>query len=84
MGKRGRGKLLLCRKTFGMCSFMPGEDLDMEGFEQAEVMPRSTLAICSLQDRLSFQGTGKQCHIQPFASGYQLVTRAAGRSRARI
>lgn len=67
-----------------MCPFTPGEDLDMEWFEQAEVMPSSTLAICSLQDRLSFQGTGKHCHIQPLASAYQLVTRAAGRSRARI
>lgn len=42
-----------------MCLFMPGQALDAECSEQAEGMPRSALAICSPQDRASFQGTGK-------------------------
>lgn len=42
--------------------------------EQAEVMPRSTLAICH----------SRALENSAFTSGYQLVTRAAGRSRARI
>lgn len=55
-----------------------------ECFKQTEVMPRSTLVICFLQDRVSVQGTEKQCHIKPFGSGYQLVTRVGGRTKARI
>lgn len=47
-------------------------------------MPRSTVAMCFLRDRVSVQGTGKQHHIKPFVSGYQLVTKAGGRREARI
>lgn len=51
-------------------------------FKQTEVMPRSTLAICFLQDRVSVQRAGKQHHVKPFGSWYQLLTRAGGRRKA--
>jgi len=55
-----------------------------ECFEQTKVMHRSTMAICFLQDTVSVQVTGEQHHIKPFDSGYQLVTRAGGRRKARV
>lgn len=79
---KASAKFLLCRGTARTCPFMPGKDLDTAAsFKQTEVMPRSKLAICFLQDRVSVQGTGKPCRIKPFASGYQLVTRTGGRRK---
>lgn len=55
-----------------------------ECFKQTKVMPRPIVAMCFLQDRVSDLGTGKQHGIKPFVSGYQLVTKAGGRKKARI